>query len=1230
MRQLPFVLLSIVVLLVASHPAGAQYTTSDTLKAVTPGLVYKEFSRIIPTTNSLYRVTDPDATYVGEPDNSPSTFLPNPVLDFTVSDLQGAIKAVAVIPVWGGHVGTVGKQFRLNENDWIDIPPIFNTPTNPECYTHQYSIEVDVPIEDLLEGNNLLEGTSGGQTCYNFGWGQWGWYGFLLRVIYDPAQKSAPSGSITSPTAGSTIGENPVFVADAASDVGISRVEFVGYYDDFDFDGNGVFLDWQQSYHRLRYDNSMMIRNHIGTAENSPFTVTWDNAWVPAQQAGGIDVVARIRDTDGVWFVTEQVSGLTLSRPGINVKMYKPTDIPEKYWVRAGQTRSSNFVIPAWDDLTLIESARLNVATWNGISGHAEPGEEHWTKVNGWTTPDFGVNHRYSFDLIDIPTDVIQNGTNTVTFYSASSHHGCEILWPGPGLIARYDFSDVPASVTSHPSDTYALEGSTANFDVVAVGAEPLSFQWQRNGVDIPGAAEPTYTTPPVSASDDGDLYRCVVSNGLGSDVSDEAELTVLMPGTRITVGQIVQYDFEEGGGNVVNDVSGVGTPADLVIDNSGAVSWLTGALSVNGSTVIATAGAPAKLYDAVMASNEITIEAWVKPANLTQNGPARIVTLSADTAVRNFTLGQGVYGEASDVYEVRLRSTSTDPNGKPALATPDGDLTRELTHVVFTRDSQGLTKIYVDGVARSSGQTSGYFSNWNDSFRLGVANEMTGDRPWAGELHLVALFDRALPHEDVLLNLAAGPEPVGEINEINVIVSSVQEFGVPVSLFALPGGLGNPLSAAQSWDGVPGSMAAEIDATIGVQIVDGFGDPVVGFPADRITVRSQNGGWTQCPDFPLTADGPTDATGTTTISGFLFAGGHSGPGELLQVIVDDPLLNTTSYPGGLAGLEYLVNSTDITADLEVNLDDLAAYSMIFFNGEYDYTGDFVWDGVINLIDLAELGQSYGGQCPAQAGAVSAGGRSDGTRPGGTIGVVFDAAGTSSARMLEPDQQIDAFAVLQGPSAKDGIEAFDLRIRVSGNVVVHQQNLVGVGLSLPVDDGFVVGFPEPRRAHGTRPLQLVHLRVSVTDEKPAYFWVESGISSDRQPPAVASKGETYPVMPASGDATMPVASLNDEEFPLDSGNIPSVQLSMRITPNPFNPMTGIGFSLPSSGLVVLRVFDARGQLVTTLLSEVMAAGEHVVTWNGTDSSGRLVASGVYFSRLEAGAGVLLEKMMLVR
>jgi hypothetical protein len=414
------------------------------------------------------------------------------------------------------------------------------------------------------------------------------------------------------------------------------------------------------------------------------------------------------------------------------------------------------------------------------------------------------------------------------------------------------------------------------------------------------------------------------------------------------------------------------------------------------------------------------------------------------------------------------------------------------------------------------------------------------------------------------------------------------------------------------------------------VQIVDELGNPVVGFPAEKITVSSQGGGWTQCPDSPLTADGPTDATGATTISGALFAGGHSGPGELMQVSVDDPLLNTTSYPGGLAGLEYFVNSADISSDLNVNLNDVSGFSAIFFGGIYDDAVDFVRDGVINLKDVVNLGQSIGAQCPAPTGAVLAGNKSVESRSRGTIGVVFDAAGISSARMLDPGEQIDAYAVLQGPPAEDGIEAFDLRIRVSRNVVVHQQDVVGTGISFTEDGAFVVGYPTLRRGSATRPLQLVHMRVSVTDEEPAYFWVESGSGSDGQPPSVASKGKITPALPASGDVAMPVASLNDQEFALENGGTPRPQLSMLIAPNPFNPQTVIRFGLPSSGRVDLRVYDARGHLVTTLLSEVLASGEHVVEWNGRDSRGGEVASGVYFSKLETGQGVLLKKMMLVR
>jgi hypothetical protein len=54
------------------------------------------------------------------------------------------------------------------------------------------------------------------------------------------------------------------------------------------------------------------------------------------------------------------------------------------------------------------------------------------------------------------------------------------------------------------------------------------------------------------------------------------------------------------------------------------------------------------------MHRNEITIEAWVMPADDIQDGPARIVSLSADTGNRNFTLGQ-----TTDYYDARLRTTA-------------------------------------------------------------------------------------------------------------------------------------------------------------------------------------------------------------------------------------------------------------------------------------------------------------------------------------------------------------------------------------------------------------------------------------------------------------------------------------------------------------------------------------------------------------------------------------------
>jgi hypothetical protein len=198
-----------------------------------------------------------------------------------------------------------------------------------------------------------------------------------------------------------------------------------------------------------------------------------------------------------------------------------------------------------------------------------------------------------------------------------------------------------------------------------------------------------------------------------------------------------------------------VGQPIDLAIADEAAVEWRGGGLAVKSPTIIASAGPARKLIEACRESNAITVEAWVKPANTTQAGPARIVTLSADTGRRNFTLGQ-----AETSYVQRLRTTSTSDNGMPELTSPGGAVRAETTHVVYTREPSGRACLYVNGEERLATIVGGALSNWSDEFRLALANELTGDRPWLGEYYLVAIYSRALTPLEVADNHEAGARP--------------------------------------------------------------------------------------------------------------------------------------------------------------------------------------------------------------------------------------------------------------------------------------------------------------------------------------------------------------------------------------------------------------------------------------------------------------------------------------
>ncbi|MCH8288446.1 MAG: T9SS type A sorting domain-containing protein [Candidatus Marinimicrobia bacterium] len=94
--------------------------------------------------------------------------------------------------------------------------------------------------------------------------------------------------------------------------------------------------------------------------------------------------------------------------------------------------------------------------------------------------------------------------------------------------------------------------------------------------------------------------------------------------------------------------------------------------------------------------------------------------------------------------------------------------------------------------------------------------------------------------------------------------------------------------------------------------------------------------------------------------------------------------------------------------------------------------------------------------------------------------------------------------------------------------------------------------------------------------------------------------------------------------------IPEVYALDQNYPNPFNPTTRIEYQIPNSGSVSLKIYNLKGELISTLVDEEMTAGYHSVTWNGLTSSGAPISSGVYLYRIQANDFVQVRKMIMMK
>jgi hypothetical protein len=152
----------------------------------------------------------------------------------------------------------------------------------------------------------------------------------------------------------------------------------------------------------------------------------------------------------------------------------------------------------------------------------------------------------------------------------------------------------------------------------------------------------------------------------------------------------------------------------------------------------------------------------------------------------------------------------------------------------------------------------------------------------------------------------------------------------------------------------------------------------------------------------------------------------------------------------------------------------------------------------------------------------------------------------------------------------------------------------------------------------------------------SYTWLNKNhffvMSIDIEEDAPFSGGSTDITAPAQLVEATSVIRLTDMSTGVagETTTVPSQFVLAQNYPNPFNPETVIKFEVAADMPVELTLSNLLGQRIRTLATGVHAAGQHAVSWNGTDDAGQQMPSGMYIYQLRAGNVVQTRRMLLLR
>ena len=289
-----------------------------------------------------------------------------------------------------------------------------------------------------------------------------------------------------------------------------------------------------------------------------------------------------------------------------------------------------------------------------------------------------------------------------------------------------YEFNSgtIAPAITTQPASQTVNAGQTASFSVAASGTAPLTYQWQKNSVNISGATGASYTTPGTATADSGSTFRCVVSNTAGSATSNAAVLTVNASNTppAITSAAYANPNPALAGKSISFSVAASDADGDTLT-----YSWAfgdggtaSGAAATHAYTAAGTYTAKATVSDGAANSAAstvtVTVNANVTPTlhvagitmslSTTTKGNAGIATVSITNANGTAVSGATVAGNWSGLTSANV-SGNTGSKGNVKFTSSRTKSTGTFTFTVTNVTAPGYTYAPSQNAATSGSITT-------------------------------------------------------------------------------------------------------------------------------------------------------------------------------------------------------------------------------------------------------------------------------------------------------------------------------------------------------------------------------------------------------------------------------------------------------------------------------------------------------------------------------------------